>query len=217
MWKNGFISMGVAAFVMFGVADGVAADKSSTIKLTPADFMVPREKIMEQVQRLEGMAEASRSTADYARLYNDLQDDLSKAKPPMKEWSEKDRDRVTALPEPTDAAWQALRTEQEHTQQRLRQQSDDAVQAQQARLEAQREQQKANRDADLAEQQARLNEAQIRESEARTDYYDNDYYYGGNYWWYHQPWHRPVPRPWENRYYGTKPPLPNNYEPRPMR
>src|SRR6478752_1869933 len=81
----------------FLIASGASG---SEITITPADFALSREKLLKSVSSLEEMAAISKNTADYARTFRDLQENLKRAKPPLAEWSSEDRDRVTALQEP---------------------------------------------------------------------------------------------------------------------
>jgi len=210
------ITLGAALAFSGAVSLAPAADEPITI--TPSDFNLSREKLLEQVATLETMAASSTSTADYARLFRKLQDDLSRAKPPLADWAEVDRSRVKELPEPTEAAWQALKVEEANTQARL----DAKAREVQQNFELQAQQQRARIQAQNAQDRIDdLREAQIQESLARRDFYEDAYPA-----FYYSPWlggghghghHRPRPRRNENRYYGTKPMLPNNYTPNPIR
>ena len=208
----------LAAIIIFG-SPAHSAPADDAITITPADFRVAREKILEQAARLEAASSPTVSTADYARNYQQLQKDVARAQPPLNEWTTDEQERIKNLPEPAEAAWQALNAEKTRTQERIDRQISDAEQAHQELLEQQRINARRQAETERARRDAELKEAQIRESLARTEYYEdsNRYYpfYGSNWWWSHPVKPRPTPHG-ENRYYGTKPPQINDYKGRPL-
>lgn len=196
------------AGLLIGMAALASSAPTDAITITPADFRVAQSEIMEQVARLELTSSATVSTADYALSFQQLQKDIARADPPLSQWSDEDQQRIKALPEPTEAAWQALSAQQERTQARLREQAVDAEQAHAQLLQQRTENARRQAAAETAQRDAALKEAQIRESMARPEYYEDAgrYYpiYGNNWWWNRPGKPIPVP-PGENRYYGTKP------------
>jgi len=204
------ITLGAAFAFSGAVSLAPAADEPITI--TPSDFNLSREKLLEQVATLETMAASSLSTADYARRFRKLQDDLLRAKPPLADWAEADRSRVKKLPEPTNAAWQSLKIEEQNVQARLDAKGREAQQ----NFEIQAQQQRARIQQQNAQDRIdELRQAQIEESEARREYYEDAYPA-----FYYRPWiggghghHHPRPRPNDNRYYDIRPVLPPKYTP----
>lgn len=196
------------AIAILSPAAPIAQDDDA-ITISKSDFNRTISDIMESIGHLESLAATSTSTADYARAYSRLQGDLARVRPPVSEWTESDRNRLRDLPEPTQAAWEAMDAEDARTQERLRQREEESRRQWEAQLETRRQEEaeRARQERqDLAAQEQR---ARIEELEARTDYYDRatNSYYHRNWWWsnrwgghhhgrpgYHRP-HRPHRNP----------------------
>src|SRR5687768_5696914 len=85
------------AKMAFGMAVGagiaatsgiVPARAPEPITISPADFYIAKSEALEQLAELEAMAAVSVATADYARLYRDFQDDITRVRPKLSEWSQ---------------------------------------------------------------------------------------------------------------------------------
>lgn len=188
-------SICVAALLASGA--GLFAQDDEPITISRSDFFASTEELMKDIERLEGMAATSTATAEYARAYQKLQAQLGKAKPPVVEWTEESRERLKALPEPSDAAWKALELEEQRIQERLRARTDAAREQYEQAAEMRREEERLR----LAEKGLALNAAESaarrRELEARAEYYEDPPYIYPSYnnlWWRHHGHHwRPSP------------------------
>lgn len=160
-----------------------AAAADDAITITKTDFRLSIDDVMKSVERVESMAAAGTSSADYARAYSRLQNDLASAHPPVAEWDEDKRERLKALPEPTESAWQALDSENARTEERLRARTEEAQREHEQNLASRRDQQRSQAEQERLDREAELQEARIDELEARTDYYNDSSYYPGNWWW----------------------------------
>lgn len=204
----------MTAGVISGLRSVAAASDNEPINISFGDFKQPVSDIMESVDRVEAIGQLSSSTADYARAYSRLQDDLKKAKPPVSQWNEGQKDRLRNLPEPTEEAWQALDDEKAATERRIQQRNAESKQAYDENLKRQEEVDRQQAREDREQREADLQQARIDEIEARTNYYDNNSYgyYGGSWWSGRRPWygHRPI-RPEIGR---PNYPKDDNYNPR---
>jgi hypothetical protein len=217
-----FITSTALAAVLLPVSAAVAQDGES-INISRSDFLLSTEEIIKDVARLETMAASSTATADYASAYEKLQNDLRRAKPPVADWKAEDRNRLRSLPEPSEAAWQALELEERRRDERARSRSEAAQQREQQAAALRREENQLRLAEERLELDAAEKEARIRELEARTDYYEDapQYYpYYDNLWWRRGNKWRPDPhlqwRPGLGR--SVEPYRPKKVEPyRPIR
>lgn len=218
IWFNRFrlLVLGLLVIGTNMATRAASEDSGDAITITPADFKKSPDKLMQNLARLESLASVSRSTAEYALNFRDFQSDLGKANPPLSQWSDADQNRVKKLPEPTAAAWQALRSEEEQTQARKQQQIMQAQEDSEARARARREQDRLQTEQDRLDREAELR----TERNNAINYNNYAYPYYGGYWWNSGHGHHRPNRPFGvegNRYYGTKPLIPNNYTPGPPR
>lgn len=195
--RHTLINLSVLVLILMAPGNNVPAQENGAINISRSDFQLTEEDLMSDVERLEAMAATSVATAAYARAYEKLHNDLRRARPPVAEWSENNRDRLRSLSEPSDAAWNALEQEERRNAERARARTEATLARQGQALELRREADRLRLAEERLEIDAAEKEARIRELEARAEYYEDAsrYYspYYGSLWWSSDRSWRPDP------------------------